>query len=106
MGIKTGNPRGRPKGATNKLTIARRTLAAKAGDRAARRINNAFDGDSHEFLASVYKDPTQPLMKRIEAAKAAIQFEKPKLGAILHGSDKDNPLFPTHIEMRLVHSIG
>ena len=106
MGIKTGNPRGRPKGSTSKVILARRTLAAKAGDRAARRINNPFDGDSHEFLASVYKDPMQPLMKRIEAAKAAIQFEKPKLGSIIHGADADNPLFPTHIELRLVHSTG
>ena len=104
MGIRTGKPRGRPKGSTNKVAIARRTLVAKAGDRAARRIDNAFTGDSHEFLATVYKDPMQPLERRIEAAKAAIQFEKPKLGSIIHGGDADNPLFPTQIELKIVHT--
>ena len=48
-------------------------------------IPGAFDGDSHALLMTVYKDPLQPLDRRIEAAKAAIGYEKPRLQAIEHG---------------------
>jgi hypothetical protein len=48
-------------------------------------IPDAFDGDSHALLMAVYKDPLQPLERRMEAAKAAIAYEKPRLAAIEHG---------------------
>ena len=35
---------------------------------------------------AVYKDPQQPLDLRMEAAKAAIAYEKPRLAAIEHGA--------------------
>jgi hypothetical protein len=38
---------------------------------------SAFTGDAHAFLTSVYKDQQQPLVMRIDAAKAAIGYEKP-----------------------------
>jgi hypothetical protein len=37
--------------------------------------------DAHALLVSVYKDPSQPLDLRIDAAKAAIPFEKPRLSS-------------------------
>jgi hypothetical protein len=40
-----------------------------------------FKGDAHAFLMMVYKDPSLPLALRLDAAKAAITFEKPALVA-------------------------
>lgn len=53
---------------------------------AAARINDAipeaFTGDSHDLLMMVYKDPNRPIDVRIDAAKTAIGYEKPRLQAI------------------------
>jgi hypothetical protein len=43
---------------------------------------DAFDGDAHAFLMAIYKDATQPIVSRMDAAKAAIGYEKPRLAAI------------------------
>ena len=43
---------------------------------------NAFDGDAHTFLIAIYKDESHPIELRLEAAKAAIRFEKPALAAL------------------------
>ena len=37
------------------------------------------------LLMTIYKDPNQPLDVRMDAAKAAIAYEKPRLAAIEHG---------------------
>ena len=82
MGIRTGKPRGRPKGAQNKRT---EELAAKAAESAAllsEIIPDAFDGDGHAYLMSIYKNPKYDTPTRIDAAKAAIRYEKPALAAV------------------------
>jgi len=38
--------------------------------------------DAHSLLRMVYLDPAQPIEVRIDAAKAAIGYELPKLNAI------------------------
>ena len=43
---------------------------------------DAFKGDAHALLVMVYCDPRQPIELRIDAAKAAIGYEKPKLASI------------------------
>ena len=43
---------------------------------------DAFDGDAHALLVAIYKDPAQPIALRLDAAKAAISFEKPRLAAL------------------------
>lgn len=77
---KTG---GRQKGTLNKRT---RELEAKVGEAAVKIAAvlgcGAFDGDAHAYLMSVYKDTTQPAMLRLDAAKAAAPFEKPKLASV------------------------
>jgi hypothetical protein len=45
-------------------------------------IPDAFTGDAHAFLMSVYKDPSKPESLRVDAAKAAIRFEKPSLSSV------------------------
>ena len=41
-----------------------------------------FEGDAHALLMSVYKDPNQPIGLRMEAAKATLPYEKPRLASI------------------------
>src|SRR5437899_6386885 len=45
-------------------------------------IPNAFAGDAHALLVAVYKDPRQDLHTRLDAAKAALPYEKPRLQAV------------------------
>src|SRR4051812_13077657 len=76
-GRKTG---GRKKGSRNRQTMARETAISDVVEAAL--IEGGFEGDAHAFLMGVYKDPQQPLVMRIDAAKAAIGYEKPKLTSL------------------------
>ena len=93
MGIRTGKPRGRPKGSKSKRTKE----VAKAMERAATQIADAlpeaFDGDAHALLMAVYKDETRPIEVRLEAAKAAIRYEKPALAAIDVTSTNEHTIY-------------
>lgn len=87
MGIRTGKPRGRPTGAKNKQTVAREAKMQEAAQAISEVIEGAFDGDSHTLLMTVYKDPAQPWPIRLDAAKAALPYEKQRLAAVeLSGS--------------------
>ena len=48
---------------------------------------DAFDGDAHALLMSVYKDPRHPIDLRLDAAGKAIRYEKPALATIDVTSD-------------------
>ena len=80
---RTGNYQagpGRPPGRKNN-----RTLELEAAvRRAATNLPEAFDGDAHAFLMSVYKNPEFPIEVRILAAGRALRVEKPVLSAV-HG---------------------
>lgn len=89
MGIKTGKPRGRPKGSTSKVTLARQARMQEVADKVIKSINGAFEGDSHQFLMTIYKNPEFPLPLRLDAAKAAISYEKPRLAAVEHSGSLD-----------------
>lgn len=84
--------RGRPKGAKNKLTIAKEEAAEKAAKTIAKAIPGAFQGNSHAYLMSIYKDPKQATPVRIDAAKAALPFEKPRLAAVEHTGAEGGPI--------------
>jgi hypothetical protein len=76
---KTG---GRQRGAKNKRTLARERAQADSAAKIVEALGaDAFDGDAHTLLMSVYKDPAQPIALRLDAAKAAIGYEKPRLAA-------------------------
>lgn len=92
MGIRTGKPRGRPRGAQNKITVERVAKIEKAAQAIAEALPDSFEGDAHTLLMLVYKDKIQPWPIRIDAAKAAIAFEKHKLAAVQHSGDPDNPI--------------
>lgn len=83
---------GRKKGSTGEKTIARAQRVKELAQVIEQTIPGAFLGDSHDFLMTIYKDPTQPMPLRIDAAKASIGYEKPKLAAIEHSGDPENPV--------------
>jgi len=54
---------------------------AAAAQAIAAAIPGAFEGDAHALLVAIYKNPKQPIELRLDAAKAAIRFEKPALAS-------------------------
>lgn len=83
---------GRKRGSKNKDTVAREAALQRAVQLVGETVANAFEGDSHALLMAVYRNQDLPLNLRIDAAKAAIGYEKPKLAAVQHSGDADNPL--------------
>jgi hypothetical protein len=59
-----------------------RGVAAAAAKITSALASAAFEGDAHALLMAVYKDTTQPVELRLEAARAAIGYEKPRLAAV------------------------
>lgn len=103
MGVRTGNPRGRPKGSKSLKTIKREELLTETAARVAKMLPDAFDGDAHTLLMCVYKDTSLEWNLRIDAAKAAIRYEKPALAAVDHKGNLDvnaSVLFKTIYENR------
>jgi hypothetical protein len=78
--IKTG---GRRRGAKNKRTLARERATAEANVKVTDALGaDAFEGDAHAFLTAVYRNPALPMNLRVDAAKAAIGYEKPRLASV------------------------
>lgn len=102
MGIRTGNPRGRPPGARNRRTEA----VVAASEEMARAIEDAlpeaFTGDAHALLMAVYKDMTKDLQVRVDAAKAAIRYEKPALSSVEAQVDANVKASVRSIERRII----
>lgn len=84
MGTRTGKPRGRPKGAKNKRTEKRESAVKAAASAIEAALPLAFQGDSHALLMAIYKDESKDIALRLDAAKAAIGYEKPRLAAVQH----------------------
>jgi len=83
-GSKPGERRGgRQRGTKNKRTVERERALIDAAVKIAGALGSeAFQGDAHAFLVWIYKDAAQPIELRIEAAKAAIGYEKPRLASV------------------------
>ena len=81
----TGTPKtgGRKAGTPNKRTVALRTATATAAEQISAALGSeVFHGNAHTLLMTVYKDLKQPIGLRMEAAKAALPYEKPRLASI------------------------
>lgn len=107
-GFKTG---GRKPGAKNKRTLLLESAAREIIENASKIIGaEAFEGDAHAFLILIYKNPGLPLDLRVDAAKAAIRFEKPALTAVdargtfeaIHYAMSDEP--PSEAEWTAQHA--
>jgi hypothetical protein len=84
-GRRTGTPKtgGRKAGTPNKRTVALRTATATAAEQIHATLGSqVFHGDAHALLMTVHKDLSQPIGLRMEAAKAALPYEKPRLASI------------------------
>lgn len=81
MGRPRGLPKtgGRKKGSANKHSAKRKGAIAKAAELVAAALPRAFKGDAHTYLMAIYKDPRQETAIRIDAAKAALPYEKARL---------------------------
>lgn len=73
---------GRKRGVPNKTTRERQEAMERASEAIEAAIGESFQGDAHALLMTVYKDPLQDWPLRIDAAKAAIKFEKPALSSV------------------------
>jgi len=77
---KTG---GRRRGVKNKRTAALERAQAETAVKITDALGaQAFPGDARALLMGVYKDQPQPIELRLQAAKAAIGYEKPRLTAV------------------------
>lgn len=92
MGVRTGNPRGRPRGAKNKRTEESEKRLAEAAKVISEAIPGAFEGDAHAFLMAVYKHPEMGLGARLDAAKAAVPYEKSRLASVEHTGADGGPI--------------
>ena len=61
-------------------------MAAQIG----KAVGGAFEGDALAYLMSVYKDPSKPENLRIDAAKAAIRYERPALAPVEQGGPESD----------------
>src|SRR5262245_48997543 len=86
---KTG---GRQKGSRNKRTQEREAATAAATALIGGTIPDAFAGDGHALLIATYKNPNLDLHVRLEAAKAALPYEKPRLQAVTLANEGGEPL--------------
>lgn len=93
-GARTGA--GRPKGVIGVKRKLDAEQMAKADEAIRAVVPGAFDGDAYLFLAGIYKNPDVPLPVRMKAAETAIAYERPKLQAIEHSGDAENPLTVVH----------
>jgi hypothetical protein len=99
MSEQTGRPRGRPKGALNKRTAEREAAMREKAAQIEKAVGDAFEGDALAYLMSIYKDPTKPETLRMDAAKAAIRYERPALAPI-DGTAKQPDFIPLAERLR------
>jgi hypothetical protein len=70
---------GRPAGKPNKRSERFKEELARVAAVVEQALPEPFHGDAHALLMMVYKDPSNEISLRIDAAGKAIGYEKPKL---------------------------
>jgi hypothetical protein len=100
----TGRPVGRPAGTPNKKRVQALALSKEVTQVLQDHLGADcglpfFEGDAHAFLMSVYKNPGHPLDTRLDAAKAAIPYEKPKLQAMEWRGADGKPVNPPSLSI-------
>lgn len=69
------------------------------------KIGNLFQGDAHALLMLAYKNEDLPLALRLDAAKAAIGYEKARLAQIEHAGRIDSRVESVDARDRIAHLI-
>jgi hypothetical protein len=78
-GSKPGERRGgRTAGVPNKRSDDFQAAIQEKAKKLEALVPGAFEGDAHALLMAVYKDPDHEWPLRVDAAKAAIRYEKPR----------------------------
>lgn len=93
---------GRKLGIRNKRTERTEQAKKKAAELIKDALPEAFEGGAHDYLMAVYKNPLENQHSRIDAAKAALPYEKPRLGAIQHTGKDGEPIQFERIERTIV----
>jgi hypothetical protein len=74
---------GRQRGTPNRRTLALAQAQAETTVKIAAALgSDAFNGDALAFLQAIYKDRTQAVELRLNAARHAVAYERPRLAAI------------------------
>lgn len=94
--VKTG---GRQKGTPNRRTEERRARLEETRKAIEQALPAAFHGDGHALLMAVYKNEDLPIELRLDAAKAAIAYEKPKLAVVELKAEVDATVAVSRIEL-------
>jgi len=73
---------GRPRGSRNPNTKAKREAIKAVVAQFEARTPNVFEGDAVALMQLIYRDPSQDMGLRLDAAKSAAKFERPVLSAV------------------------
>lgn len=83
---------GRPKGAKTRRGRELVEAVVSASSDAGREIVGRFQGDAHAYMVEVYQNPDYPPELRLDAAKAAAPYEKPRLAALAVKTTTDDAI--------------
>jgi hypothetical protein len=79
-GTKSG---GKMKGSRNKSTLAKLAAIQEAANAMKNPDgSDVFQGDAYALLVAIYKNEIFPIDVRMQAAKEAAQYERPRLSAV------------------------
>lgn len=81
---------GRPKGAINKATAKRQAEVEASGL------------TPLDYMLAVMRDEQQPAARRDDMAKAVAPYVHPKLAAVTHKGDENEPIRVAVVERRIV----
>jgi len=96
---------GRPKGSLDRYAREKRRKMELIADQLSHELaGNYFEGDAHAYLMSIYKNNTIPMPYRIDAAKACIPYEKPRLASVEVKREQEEPPLIAGIEYEIIES--
>ena len=73
---------GRPRGSRNPNTKAKREAIKAVVAQFEATTPNVFEGGALALMQLIYRDPSQDMGLRLDAAKSAAKFERPVLSAV------------------------
>jgi len=94
---------GRKRGGSNRDTRYRRRKIELVAQQIADELgDDCFEGDAHAYLMSIYKDEKIPMLFRLDAAKACLPFEKPRLASVEVKPPEEQPPLIAGVEYEII----